>query len=121
MEIIISQISKIAACEGISIGAMEKKIGASKGVLARAIVNKTDIQAKWLQKIVENYPQYSAEWLLTGEGAMLKGEASPAEPQKQATSQPSESEMVSMLRQQLAEKDKQIATLLNIISGQKMG
>ncbi|MDR0688047.1 MAG: hypothetical protein LBF55_05080, partial [Prevotellaceae bacterium] len=52
-----------------------KKIGASKGVLSRALANGTDIQAKWLQRIVENYPQYSSRWLLTGQGAMLRGEA----------------------------------------------
>lgn len=51
---------------------MEKAIGASKGVLSRAINNGTDIQSKWIQIIVENYPHYSTEWLLTGRGEMLK-------------------------------------------------
>ena len=51
---------------------MERSIGASKGVLSRAIANGTDIQAKWIEAIVENYPQYSEEWLLTGRGAILK-------------------------------------------------
>ena len=53
---------------------MERRIGASKSVLSRAINNGTDIQSKWLQVIVENYPQYSAEWLLSGQGNMLKNE-----------------------------------------------
>ena len=51
---------------------MEKAIGASKGVLSRAINNGTDIQSNWIQIIVENYPHYSADWLLTGRGEMLK-------------------------------------------------
>ena len=51
---------------------MEKSIGASKGVLSRAITNGTDIQSKWIELLVENYPHYSAEWLLTGKGEMLK-------------------------------------------------
>lgn len=58
----------------MTIGAMERSIGASKGVLSRAISNGTDIQSKWIQIIVENYPQYSPEWLLTGKGNMLKEE-----------------------------------------------
>lgn len=67
--------------EGINITSMEKMIGASKGVLSRAIKQGTDIQAKWLSAIVENYPQYSASWLLTGEGNMCRNEESPpAEP-----------------------------------------
>ena len=62
----------LASNEGITIGAMERTIGASKGVLSRAINNGTDIQAKWLSIIVENYPRYSTGWLLTGAGSMLK-------------------------------------------------
>lgn len=69
---IIPRIKEIAASEGITIGTMERTIGASKGVLYRAINNGTDIQAKWLAAIVENYPQYSEEWLLTGKGGKLK-------------------------------------------------
>lgn len=111
MEKIIVQISKIAASEHLSIGALEKKIDASKGVLAKAIANNTDIQAKWVQKIAENFPQYSAEWLLTGEGSMLKG----GEAETEAAPQ-EDSHIIDMLQAQLAEKDKQIATLLNIIS-----
>lgn len=69
---ILSRIQEIAFNEGITIGAMERTIGASKGVLSRAINNGTDIQAKWLSIIVENYPRYSTGWLLTGAGSMLK-------------------------------------------------
>ena len=69
---ILPRIQQIAQHEGITIGAMERSIGASKGVLSRAIANGTDIQAKWIEAIVENYPQYSEGWLLTGKGAILK-------------------------------------------------
>lgn len=69
---ILSRIQEIALKEGITIGAMERIIGASKGVLSRAINNGTDIQSKWLQKVVENFPQYSADWLLSGKGSMLR-------------------------------------------------
>ena len=68
---ILPRIKEIALKEGITIGALERVIGASKGVLSRAIANGTDIQSKWIQAIVENYPQYSAQWLLTGTGDML--------------------------------------------------
>ena len=74
MDTLLDRISKLARLEGITIGALEKSIGASKGVLSRAVQNNTDIQAKWLTRIVENYPSYSADWLLSGEGNMKKGE-----------------------------------------------
>ena len=69
---ILPRLKDIADHEGITIGALERAIGASKGVISRAIANGTDIQSKWIQAIVENYPQYSPAWLLTGEGDMLK-------------------------------------------------
>ena len=69
---ILSRIQEIASNEGITIGALERQIGASKGVLSRAINNGTDIQSKWVQTIVENYPQYSVRWLMIGVGDMLE-------------------------------------------------
>lgn len=77
METILHRIQQIATNEGIKITAFEKSIGASKGVLSRAITNGTDIQSKWLQLIVENYPRYNEAWLLTGKGSMLKEETVP--------------------------------------------
>ena len=71
METILNRIGQLADNEGIKISQLERKIGASKGVLSRAIAKNTDIQAKWLQIIVENYPKYSCEWLLSGKGDML--------------------------------------------------
>ncbi len=74
MSSLLERISQLAENAHISITGLEKKIGASKGVLSRAIQNNTDIQAKWICKIVENYPHYSSNWLLTGEGQMLNSE-----------------------------------------------
>ena len=74
METILHRIQQIAINEGIKITTFEKSIGASKGVLSRAIANGTDIQSKWLQLIVENYPRYNEAWLLTGKGSMFKEE-----------------------------------------------
>lgn len=66
------RIQQIINNEHITIGKMEQLIGASKGVLSKAFIKKTDIQTKWLQRIVENFPQYSGDWLLSGNGSMLK-------------------------------------------------
>jgi phage repressor protein C with HTH and peptisase S24 domain len=77
MKNILLQIAKIAENENITIGAMERIIGASKGVLSRAINNNTDIQSKWIQIILQTYPKYNPEWVVTGEGNIYKGELSP--------------------------------------------
>lgn len=72
MNNILKAMERIAENQGITISKLENQIGASKGVLSRAISNNSDIQSKWLVKLVENYPQYNTNWLLTGEGEMLK-------------------------------------------------
>lgn len=56
---------------GLSIRAFEGSIGASNGMIRKAINNKTDIQSKWIPSIVDNYPQLNILWLFTGEGSML--------------------------------------------------
>lgn len=72
MENILNRIKKIAENEGITITAFEDRIGASKGVLSRAIRKDTDIQVKWLTKIVENFPEYDPRWLISGELPMKR-------------------------------------------------
>lgn len=71
MSSIVSRIEQIARAEGLTITGLEAKIGASKGVLSRALNQGTDIQTKWLLAVVENYPLYSSEWILKGKGEML--------------------------------------------------
>lgn len=77
MDTIVERIYQIAVNESTTLTSIERVIGASKGVLSRALTNKSDIQSKWIKAIVENYPQYNAEWLLTGKGKMLKNEEIP--------------------------------------------
>ncbi|BFM42713.1 hypothetical protein CFS9_13540 [Flavobacterium sp. CFS9] len=77
MNNILDSFSKVAKNEGVTITKLEQVIGASKGVLSRAIANNSDIQAKWILKLVENYPQYNSEWLLTGKEPMLKSKNTP--------------------------------------------
>jgi len=72
MDNILDRISQISHLEGVSIGKIELIIGASKGVLYKAIQKNTDIQAKWIVAIAENFPQYSPEWILLGKGNMSK-------------------------------------------------
>lgn len=73
---IAERIKVISDQEGISISQVERTIGASNGVISRAIKNGTDIQAKWVSSVLDNYQNYSAEWLLTGKGSMLKEKSS---------------------------------------------
>lgn len=74
MDNILNRIKEIARQEGIAITALEQRIGASKGVLSRALKNDTDIQSKWLVRICETFPHYNATWIISGQEAMLRNE-----------------------------------------------
>lgn len=103
---ILSRIQEIASKEGITIGAFERSIGASKAVLSRAIANGTDIQSKWIGIIVEKYPQYSTRWLLTGEGPMLRTDGMPTMSSTPSTDTSALSDTVVLrLMDKLDEKD----------------
>lgn len=68
----IHRISEFIEKNGISVRAFEQKIGASNGLIRKAIANNTDIQSKWISAIIDNFPQINPDWLLTGEGEMLR-------------------------------------------------
>jgi hypothetical protein len=67
MDNILKIFSEVAEKEGIKIGTLERYIGASKGVISRAINNGSDVQSKWLQSLVEKYPQYNYQKMLSGD------------------------------------------------------
>lgn len=68
------RIKMLTTLEGITPTELERQIGASKGVLSRAVTKGSNVQAKWLTAIAEKYPDWSLEWLLTGKGKSLKSE-----------------------------------------------
>jgi len=80
MEKISDRIYKMIKNEEIAVRAFEKKIGSSNGLISKFIKNGqgsdedkfTDIQGKWLSIIIETFPRYDANWLLTGKGDMFK-------------------------------------------------
>lgn len=76
MNKILNAFIKVAESEGIKITQLESKIGASKGVLSRAINNNSDVQSKWLMSLVENYPNYNLDWLLMDKGNKYADEKS---------------------------------------------
>ena len=67
---ISSRIKQIIDYKKMSIRAFEIQIGCSNGVIARAIANNTDIQSKWVTKIIELNEDINPTWLLIGKGDM---------------------------------------------------
>lgn len=49
-----------------------EEIGSNKSIISRIINKKLKVSNNLLYKIKEKYPELSLNWLLTGEGEMLK-------------------------------------------------
>ena len=71
----IRRLEQFIKNQGLSVRSFEQSIGASDGMIRRAIKNNTDIQSKWLSITADIYPNLDINWLLTGQGFMLKSES----------------------------------------------
>ena len=71
----IRRLEQFIKNQGLSVRSFEQSIGASDGMIRRAIKNNTDIQSKWLSITADIYPNLDINWLLTGRGFMLKSES----------------------------------------------
>ena len=65
-----------AEYKGIKPSVLEKQLGISRSYF----YNITSISAEIKSKIVTTYPEVSADWLLTGQGEMLRQPSEPSEP-----------------------------------------
>ncbi|WP_286747934.1 hypothetical protein [Roseivirga sp. UBA1976] len=74
MSQIVSRLRDYVVSKDISIRQFELSIGVSSGAISRAFKNDTDIQSKWISKIIHEYPDINIEWLITGKGDMIKPE-----------------------------------------------
>ena len=72
MKEILRAFKKIAEIEGMSLSKLEEELGASKGVFSGAYKNDTTINLKWVVALVERYPQYDANWILTQKGSVRR-------------------------------------------------
>lgn len=74
----IERIYQYIDNKGIKIVEFERKNSLSNGYLKKMLQRKGDLGESILNQILENSPEISPEWLLTGEGSMLKSEAKPS-------------------------------------------
>lgn len=69
---IIKRLKHFIDHKNISISAFEKSIGMSNASFRKSLQNNTAIGTDKLEKILNNYTEINPEWLLTGEGPMIK-------------------------------------------------
>lgn len=70
----IERIYQYIDSAGLKIAEFERKCGLSNGYLRKMKIRNGDLGEGVLMQIIENSPDLSAEWLLTGNGEMLRSE-----------------------------------------------
>lgn len=70
---IIDRLNEYIDHKGVSLNAFDKSIGASNGYIGRQIKNKASVGGDVIEKISCEYTDLNLEWLITGQGSMLKG------------------------------------------------
>lgn len=73
---ILDRIKLYIDTKGISIAAFEKSVGMSNSSFSKSLKNNGAIGTDKLENILSVYSDISPEWLLTGQGDMLKEEPS---------------------------------------------
>ena len=72
---IIQRIKKLIVANNMSITSLSKKINIVQTTLNRQLNGDTSsIPIGTIEAILHYFPEISAEWLLRGEGEMMKGE-----------------------------------------------
>jgi hypothetical protein len=111
----IERIFKFIEYIGVSTNEFSKKINVSNGYFAKQRASNANIGSQIIEKIVNNYPELSTDWLITGKGEMLRGAEpvarQPAASKEPATPPPTGSDVMAIYKELLREKDEDIKAL----------
>lgn len=71
---VIQRIREVIEARGLSVTALSKLLGVVQQTLNRQISGDGAMSLGTIDKFLSCFPEISAEWLLRGEGGMIKGE-----------------------------------------------
>ena len=77
---VLERIKQYIDYKCITVSAFEKSIGMSNASFGKTLKQGGSIRSDKLETILSVYPEINAEWLLTGQGEMLKGDVTTPEP-----------------------------------------
>lgn len=60
-----------------SVSAFAKNLGVAQGTVSTMLTRSKSLSSSFIEEVLKKYPAISAEWFLTGEGAMIKEEYNP--------------------------------------------
>ncbi len=111
----IDRIRKIIAYKKMLIAPFERAIGASNNSIRAALQRNTNVKGTTLNKVLKRFPDISPEWLLTGQGEMIKDVAQLSEPAdvylEDSYLIELQKEMIIMLKDKITALEKEITRL----------
>lgn len=115
---VAEKISEYIISKGISVYAFENAIGASRGSIAKAIKDNKSIGSNVLENILHIYSDINPDWLLTGQGSMLRGsQPSEVSEKDNAITSPIQESIIYKLYK---EKDAEVGQLKEEIGALKL-
>lgn len=69
---IIDRLQEFIEAYGLNNNSLTVKAGLSVGLLGQAIKSRKGLHSDTIQKILNTYPEVSAEWFVMGRGGMLR-------------------------------------------------
>ncbi len=107
---IIDRIFLYIDKQGLAVSRVERDLGIGNNTLGKARERGKGIGAEIVAKFVETYPDLNLNWLITGEGSMLKQDnTQPAAASSDLP--PGPCRQCELRERLLAEKDERIAEL----------
>ena len=95
---ILERIKDFIDTKGISVSAFERSIGMSNASFGKSLKNGGAIGTDKLENILNTYPEINPNWLITGNGSMLKSDEQPLPELKKTNSRHSQGGQLSHSR-----------------------
>ena len=119
---IIGKMNDFWQKSGKSKAEMSRELGVDAGTFGNILNGNRGIPVGLLAKFLEVYPSVSAEWLMRGTGSMLRSDGAAGSVvgdnniANNSNTTVNDADAVRLFANQLAEKDKQINQLLQILA-----
>ncbi len=118
---IIGKLNAFWQQSGKSKAEMSRELGVDAGTFGNILNGNRGIPVGMLARFMEVYPSVSAEWLFRGTGSMLRTDGAAVVGNNNVANNSNttvnDTDAMRLLAEQLAEKDRQINQLLQILAG----
>ena len=104
--------------KSIAIYKAELDFGLSNGLIGKAVKVGSSLGSDKLEKLLKKYTDLSAEWLLRGEGPMIKGEDIVPEQVFKSLGMPANSDKIISTWRKMMEYQKEMTTLFESYSSE---